>query len=82
MTLDGHAVAPVARLFARFLFAASSADSCCGRRERPAVGIALVLVNGEAVWRGGAVTGARPGRVLRRQDGAPPAVFPTREATL
>jgi N-acyl-D-amino-acid deacylase len=34
---------------------------------RPAAGIHLVLVNGEAVWRDGAATGARPGRALRRQ---------------
>ncbi len=33
----------------------------------PAVGIHLVLVNGAAVWRDGAATGARPGRALRRQ---------------
>jgi N-acyl-D-amino-acid deacylase len=33
----------------------------------PAAGIHLVLVNGVAVWRDGAVTGARPGRALRRQ---------------
>ena len=33
----------------------------------PAAGIHLVLVNGEAVWREGKSTGARPGRVLRRQ---------------
>jgi N-acyl-D-amino-acid deacylase len=34
----------------------------------PAAGIELVLVNGKAVWQQGAPTGARPGRVLRRQD--------------
>ena len=33
----------------------------------PAAGIHLVLVNGQAVWRDGAATGARPGRALRRQ---------------
>ena len=32
----------------------------------PAAGISLVLVNGQAIWRDGASTGARPGRVLRR----------------
>ena len=32
----------------------------------PAAGISLVLVNGQATWRDGASTGARPGRVLRR----------------
>jgi N-acyl-D-amino-acid deacylase len=35
--------------------------------KTPAAGIHLVLVNGEAVWRDGAATGARPGRALRRQ---------------
>jgi N-acyl-D-amino-acid deacylase len=34
----------------------------------PAAGIHLVLVNGQAVWRDGAATGARPGRALRRQQ--------------
>jgi N-acyl-D-amino-acid deacylase len=34
----------------------------------PAAGIHLVIVNGEAVWRDGAATGARPGRALRRQQ--------------
>jgi N-acyl-D-amino-acid deacylase len=37
--------------------------------DRPisaAEGIRQVFVNGEAVWRDGKVTGARPGRVLRR----------------
>ena len=33
-----------------------------------ATGIALVLVNGRAVWQDGAVTGARPGRAIRRQQ--------------
>ncbi|MFQ5785546.1 MAG: amidohydrolase family protein [Alphaproteobacteria bacterium] len=33
----------------------------------PAAGIDVVLVNGEAVWCDGRPTGARPGRVLRRQ---------------
>jgi len=32
----------------------------------PAKGIDAVIVNGEAVWRDGAPTGARPGQVLRR----------------
>ncbi len=32
----------------------------------PAAGIFLVMVNGQAIWRDGASTGARPGRVLRR----------------
>jgi N-acyl-D-amino-acid deacylase len=34
--------------------------------KSPAAGIDLVLVNGEPVWRNGAVTGKRPGRALRR----------------
>ncbi len=33
----------------------------------PAAGIHLVLVNGKAVWRDGAATSERPGRVLRRE---------------
>ncbi|MFQ5775171.1 MAG: amidohydrolase family protein [Kiloniellaceae bacterium] len=36
--------------------------------KRPAKGIEMVLVNGRTVWQGGAHTGARPGRALRRQD--------------
>ncbi len=36
----------------------------------PSVGIDQVLVNGQVVWRDGADTGARPGRVLRRQTPA------------
>jgi len=40
------------------------------RPATPAIGIAFVLVNGALVWRDGRVTGARPGRVLRR---TPPA---------
>ena len=41
--------------------------------QRPAAGIDVVLVNGEPVWQAGAVTGARPGQVLRRtpRNGAP-----------
>ncbi|MBM3568830.1 MAG: D-aminoacylase [Alphaproteobacteria bacterium] len=38
--------------------------------ERPTQasdGIEMVMVNGQIVWRDGAATGARPGRVLRRQ---------------
>ncbi len=34
----------------------------------PAAGIALVMVNGSPVWQDGASTGARPGRLLKRQD--------------
>jgi len=36
--------------------------------KRQAEGIALVMVNGRAVWRDGAHTGDRPGRALRRGD--------------
>lgn len=39
--------------------------------EKPiaaALGIDLVIANGVPVWRDGRSTGARPGRVLRRQD--------------
>jgi N-acyl-D-amino-acid deacylase len=36
----------------------------------PAKGIDTVVVNGEVVWRDGASADARPGRVLRRSDGA------------
>jgi N-acyl-D-amino-acid deacylase len=35
---------------------------------QPAVGIELVMVNGAVVWQAGRHTGARPGRVLRRQS--------------
>src|SRR5262249_45526748 len=34
---------------------------------RPATGIDLVMVNGRVVWQAGEHTGARPGRVLRRE---------------
>jgi len=34
---------------------------------RPAIGIEFVIVNGLVVWRDGGNTGARPGRVLRRE---------------
>lgn len=40
--------------------------------QQPAAGIEQVWVNGRPVWRDGAVTGARPGRVLRRQELAMP----------
>jgi N-acyl-D-amino-acid deacylase len=33
--------------------------------KQPSAGIELVLVNGEAVWRDGQATGARPGKVLK-----------------
>lgn len=35
--------------------------------KKPAAGVETVIVNGRAVWRAGAPTGARPGRALRRQ---------------
>ena len=35
---------------------------------RPAAGIDLVMVGGRAVWQDGQTTGARPGRVIRRED--------------
>jgi N-acyl-D-amino-acid deacylase len=34
---------------------------------QPAAGIDLVMVNGRVVWHAGRHTGARPGRVLRRE---------------
>jgi N-acyl-D-amino-acid deacylase len=34
----------------------------------PSTGIHSVFVNGQAVWRDGESTGARPGRVLRRHS--------------
>ena len=37
---------------------------------QPAAGIHTVMVNGTPVWRGGHATGARPGRVLRREGRA------------
>ena len=36
----------------------------------PARGIDTVIVNGQIVWRDGASTGARPGRVLERDAAA------------
>lgn len=36
--------------------------------HRVSVGIARVWVNGQTVWRDGRTTGARPGRVIRRQQ--------------
>jgi N-acyl-D-amino-acid deacylase len=35
--------------------------------KQPSVGIELVMVGGRPIWRGGAWTGERPGRLLRRQ---------------
>ena len=37
---------------------------------RPATGIYQVIVNGKQVWRGGEWTGAKPGRILRREHNA------------
>jgi N-acyl-D-amino-acid deacylase len=39
---------------------------------QPAAGIEAVYVNGQAVVKSGAATGARPGRALRRQAMAKP----------
>lgn len=39
---------------------------------RPARGIDTVIVNGAVLWQAGAATGARPGRVLRREPVTPP----------
>ncbi len=36
--------------------------------RQPAAGISQVMVNGRAVWRDGAATGARAGRALRREE--------------
>src|SRR5712671_350939 len=38
------------------------------RPIQPAKGIDTVIVNGAAVWKDGKPTGARPGRILERQD--------------
>ena len=38
---------------------------------RPATGIYQVIVNGKQVWRGGEWTGAKPGRILRRERTGP-----------
>ena len=37
------------------------------RPKEPAAGISHVMVNGQVIREGGAWTGARPGRALRRQ---------------
>jgi N-acyl-D-amino-acid deacylase len=42
----------------------------------PAIGVALVVVNGRVVWRDGAHSGARPGRALRLQDLERPTAAP------
>lgn len=34
--------------------------------DTPAVGVARVLVNGQSIWQDGGPTGARPGRMLKR----------------
>jgi N-acyl-D-amino-acid deacylase len=39
--------------------------------KTPAAGIALVMVNGCAVWNDGRATGERPGRALRRNTLGP-----------
>jgi N-acyl-D-amino-acid deacylase len=47
-------------------------DTVCDRSTftkpaEPASGIDIVMVNGQVVWEGGAATGKRPGRSLRRE---------------
>jgi N-acyl-D-amino-acid deacylase len=53
------------------LFDAATVDEAAtfARPIQPAKGIELVIVNGEITWRDGKSTGARPGRVLRREPG-------------
>jgi N-acyl-D-amino-acid deacylase len=41
--------------------------------KQSSAGIELVLVNGEAVWRDGKATGARPGKVLKPSPSAGPS---------
>lgn len=43
-------------------------QEAAAERLQPAVGILTVWVNGQAVWRDGRSTGARPGHALRRQQ--------------
>ena len=51
------------------LFDAATVDEAAtfARPMQPARGIEAVIVNGAITWRDGKSTGARPGRVLRRQ---------------
>ena len=51
------------------LFDAATVDEAAtfARPMQPARGIEAVIVNGAVTWRGGKPTGARPGRVLRRE---------------
>lgn len=50
------------------LFDAGQVDEAAtfARPIQPAKGIEAVYVNGQAIWRNGRATGARPGRILRR----------------
>jgi len=50
------------------IFDAGTVDEAAtfARPIAPAKGVETVIVNGEVVWRDGAATGARPGRVLAR----------------
>ena len=52
------------------LFDAATVDEAAtfARPMQPAKGIETVIVNGAITWRDGKSTGARPGRVLRRQQ--------------
>ena len=52
------------------LFDAATVDETAtfARPMQPARGIEAVIVNGAITWRDGKSTGARPGRVLRRQQ--------------
>ncbi|HET7669145.1 MAG TPA: D-aminoacylase [Burkholderiales bacterium] len=51
------------------IFDAGTIDEAAtfARPIQPAKGIETVIVNGEIVWRDGKPTGARPGRVLRKE---------------
>jgi N-acyl-D-amino-acid deacylase len=54
------------------VFDAEAVRDCASFTDpaRPAAGIALVVVNGLAVWQDGRHTGGRPGRVLARDVSA------------
>ena len=53
------------------VFDAATIDEAASfaRPIQPARGIEAVIVNGAITWRDGKPTGARPGRVLRRDVG-------------
>lgn len=56
------------------VFDAARVIDCATYEEpkRPALGIELVMVNGAPVWRRGAPTGERPGRIVRRDSSVRP----------